>query len=326
MYKNITFIGKVSSFQNGYIFVKFNYTNFLKVANLISLGDYLFVSALNEENYILGQIVDIYDSIMFENEQNIRSMIANNGDITSTEKDIYLYVELKIKPVAQLNKDGKIIKDIPLTILLRDVFVFNEKSKVQTDIILNNFFDLNKNSKKNKFNSLDEIIKDDPLGFLNSLFEYNNISQIENKNSKVVFLINCNFLGTFNKEINLNEEAKKYGFSFIQEEDLLEKDQKIKINETTEKIIFLTNSKGFLNFFQDNLFFNPNIIFLLKINTRSDLEKISSLYLNPSIIIGKNLLKTDYEILKNIVNLKNDYLDIFSSSFFVIFKNILFHW
>ncbi len=255
-------IGKVVSFYNGYIHVRYNYSNFLKYANNFKIGKFLIVSSNKENNYIIAQIVDIYD-VFNEREENIRVSIANNGDITVTERDIYLFVEMKLKPLIQFN-EKEIDWDVGIfTNRLKDVFFFDGQIK---NAFLKLFF--NKIIK-----NFDKNIKD--IGKLGIKNLFDNLVM-----KGVVLLLGIDFYDYSNK-----------------------------CNNSNFKIFYLDEFKESKSSFSEN-----ELIFLI-IKNRNELMEIANDYIIPSLVIGKNLLKADYEILSKMIMLRNDY---FFAKFYLI--------
>lgn len=257
-------IGKVVSFYNGYIHVRYNYSNFLRYAKDFEIGNFLIVSSNKENNYIVAQIVDIYD-VFNEREENIRISIANNGDITITERDIYLFVEMKLKPLIRFN-EKEIDWNVGIfTSRLKDVFVFDGQIK---NAFLKLFFNkIIKNFDKN-IKSIDKVGIKNLLKFDNFVIK------------GIVLVVGIDIYNIFNK----NHDGKV-------------------------KVFYLDEFKESKSSFSEN-----ELIFLI-IKNRNELMEISNDYIIPSLVIGKNLLKADYEILSKIIMLRNDY---FFTEFYLI--------
>ncbi len=256
------FIGKVSYFSSRYIYLRYNYNDFKKYSNEIEIGQFLLVSSYDENKYILSQIVDIYDVVSYK-EEDIRTSISNNGNITSLERDIYLFIELKIKPLFLIDND-KISWNLK-TIRLKDIFWVNSeiRKKIFDKIINSNFSD-DLEFLTFDLNGCKIFIR----GIIFSIGLQNCFENI--KSNKKIDFINFSELKNFNQYSTKNKNL----------------------------VVFIEN--------------------------RYQLLKLSNLFFIPDFIIGKNLLKIDYDIILRIFQIRNDYLDIFSDKVYLIHKGIIF--
>ncbi|MEN3015203.1 MAG: hypothetical protein ABDH21_03985 [bacterium] len=248
---NLIYIGKIASFKNGYAYIRYSYSEFEKHSSFLKVGDLLAICTNNQDRYILGQIVDVYDTIISDREHEIKAAIARDGGITLTEIDIYLFVEVKVKPIIEFDRYGVQIPLQSIPLRLRDVYFIDLETKKNIIKLIN------KNTAKNGI--------DIHMPYLDSFLIHG-----------VVLLIGLTMEEVFKKE------------------DLL----------TIKK--------------------NPEKLSVIQIAKRTDLFKFSNSYVSPSLIIGKKLLKVDYDIISRFVLLLNDYLPCFSTcEFYIIYQGVV---
>lgn len=267
--ESVDLIGKVVCFQNGYVIMRYNYSKFVNYVEKIGIGNFVFVSSIFPNRIILGQIVDIYD-VHTDQEENIRSSIANNGDITSLERDIYLFIEVKIKLLFGIEGNDFIFDGFEITSRLRDVYLVSKDSRKRVFEKIFNFESVNF-EKKGK---LSVKLRDGTEILLKGL-----IFVIGNVPAKI--------------DNSQNENIKFIGYKE-----------------------FMNNKGLLLKTFSDVG------TMVVKIENRSELIKISNCFVRPSFIVGENLVKTDYDILKRMIIFKSDYIPY--NGLYVIYKGIIF--
>lgn len=276
-------IGKVASFQEGYIFLRYNYSNFLKYSQHLKIGNFLLISSLHDNTFLVGQITNIYDTIN-QQEEEIRISIANNGDISSLERDIYLFIEVKIKPLFIIENNEIFFNKNDLTLRLKSVYYMNNELKSGV------FFKIFNNFDKYSFYITLNVQNQIKLwGLIVSLGNFENFLSLEKENNVI---------------------------------DLRKIKKNIKFNENFINKILILNYDNFLKFF-DYKFLEKNVV-ILEIKNRIELIKLASDYIAPDFIIGKNLLPEDYRIIQKITFLKNDYISFFCDKFFIIYQGIVF--
>ncbi|MCS6955791.1 MAG: hypothetical protein NZM44_05490, partial [Candidatus Calescibacterium sp.] len=294
-----TLIGKVASFHGGYIYVRYRYNDFMKNNYYLNVGNFLVVLSVNNK-YILSQIVDIYD-VLIEKEENIRTSIANDGSITSTEVDIYLFVELKLKPVIEFDTKGLFPNGSMITTRLKEVFVFDKNIR---EHFYNIFFDSGRYFVKTI------VSKDLPLYGLIFLIGIDNFLGIP-KNNYVVLDNPRDSLIFHKNKIDKNQKRLKKVFNF-----------------SNISKVFFVNSSAFMSYssYFIDIINNGGIVFV-RIFNRIELLKLMNGYFNPDFILGRKLVKTDYDIISKLTMIRNDYLDnFFFSEVYVIHKGIIFHF
>ncbi|MCS7165910.1 MAG: hypothetical protein RMJ51_06550 [Candidatus Calescibacterium sp.] len=273
-------IGKVASFYGGYIYLRYRYNDFIKNSLYLNVGNFLVVSSINENNYILAQIVDIYDAVI-EKEENLRISIANDGSITSTEIDIYLFIELKLKPLFEFNAKELVTKKSMFTTRLKDVFLFDGDLKKDFYKV---FFSINPKA---------QVVN---LKFAEDVLVYG-----------VVFLLGIDdFLG-------IPEDSYVTIFDY----------QKFSKRIPKKRKAFFISPSVFLNNYYDLK--NLDGVVFVKISNRMELIKLANRYLIPHFIVGRNLLRSDYDIICRLVGIRNDYLSCFSwCNYYLIHKGVIF--
>lgn len=294
-----TLIGKVASFYGGYIYVRYRHNDFMKHSYHLNVGNFLVVVSVNNK-YILSQIVDIYD-VLIEKEESIRTSIANDGSITSTEVDIYLFVELKLKPLVEFDTKRLFPSGSMVTTRLKEVFVFDQNIR---EHFYNIFFDSGRYFVKTF------VSKDFPLYGL-------------------VFLIGIeDFLGIpENDRIVLDNSENSFTFNDNRVDRTRKKLKKI-FNFLNSSKIFFVNSFIFVNYFSHfiDIINNGGIVFV-RIFNRLELLKLINGYLKPDFIVGKKLVKADYDIISKLIMIRNDYLySFFFSEIYIIHKGIIFNF
>lgn len=276
-------IGKVTSFKDGYIYVRINYSNFLKFYSYLKLGVFLGVSSNKGGSYLVGQLVDIYDVIFNQKENEITVAVTNIGDITSMERDIYLFLELKIKPLFEFSQNNFYVFNENLPIILGDVFIINDYYKIVTDFI-------SSNNEKYVFNL--PILGKVKINGLVFTLGFNNLD-IKN-------LINPDFNVVFCSENNN------------------------KLSDYDDGEVVVLDSSLFIKH-MDKYSINQGSLFIVNIKNRMDLMKLVNSYIFPDFVIGRKMLKIDYDLLSRILVLKNDYLsDFFYYQYYIIHRGVIF--
>lgn len=273
-------IGKFASFHGGYIYVRYRRNDFIKYSSYLGIGDFMVISSVNKHNYILAQIVDIYD-VIIDREENLRISIANDGSITSTEMDIYLFIELKLKPIIEFNTKDLVTRGNIFTTRLKEVFLFD-------DVLKRDFHRV--------FFSVSPKVQVVNVSFLKDVSLYG-----------VVFLVGIDdFLGISENSYVMILDRHKWKNPYL-----------------LDKKIFFVSSSIFLDYYHDLK--SPNRVIFVKMSTRTELIRIVNKYLVPDFIIGKNLLKSDYDIIYRLVPIRNDYLPCFSfCNYYLIHKGVIF--
>ncbi|MFN4219566.1 MAG: hypothetical protein ACK4GJ_01430 [bacterium] len=270
--KPANLIGKSVCFQNGYVIVRYNYSKFINYVDKLNTGNFVLISSVVQDRILVGQIVDIYDADSNQ-EENIRSSIANNGDITSLERDIYLFIEVKIKLLFAIEGNKFVFDNFGVTSRLKNVYLLSKDCK---KYIFENIFNFEGvNSKDVSFENNQKIL----------------ISLSDDIQVKVRGLIFA--IGNVLNKIDSFKNVKSIGYKE-----------------------FISNKELFLKASSDH----GTVV--VKINNRLELIKLSNSYVKPDFVIGENLIKEDYQILKRMIILKSDYIPY--NGLYLIYNGVIF--